>query len=208
MGANDDIKVLITGANGFVGPHLAATLRRQFGARMELLLTSRVKSAVPDLGTIEELDVTDADAVDQVIARFRPSHVIHLAGVAAIPAAIANAAVVWQVHLFGTLNIANAILSRVPACTLVFIGSGQVYGASARSGRPLDEATMLAPTNGYEATKAAADLAGEVLGHHGRVCGGDHQVKIGPAVSGSHGAARRAVHPEAADTGVPGGQAG
>ena len=167
MGASDDIRVLITGANGFVGPHLAATLRRQFGTRMELLLTSRMNCVVPDLGTVEELDVTDASAVDQVIARFRPSHVIHLAGVAAIPAAIANAAVVWQVHLFGTLNIANAILSRVPDCTLVFIGSGLVYGASARSGRPLDEATMLAPTNGYEATKAAADLAVGALSAQG-----------------------------------------
>ena len=171
MARSGDIKVLITGAGGFVGPHLAAALRHQFGGHIELLPTSRRGGGIiPELGTIEMLDVTDAHAVDRVISRFGPSHVIHLAGLAAIPAVIANTAVAWQVHLFGTKNIANSILERAPYCTLIFIGSGQVYGASARSGRPLDEDFLLAPTNEYAVTKAAADLAVGALAEQGLRC--------------------------------------
>jgi GDP-4-dehydro-6-deoxy-D-mannose reductase len=132
---------------------------RQFKHQIELCITSRTKGVDQNLGSVEMLDVTDADAVNQCIARFRPSHVVHLAGLAAIRTAIANTSMAWQVHLFGTLNVANAILGQTPNCILIFVGSGQVYGASARLGHPLDETALLDPTNGYEVTKAPADLA-------------------------------------------------
>ena len=129
------MKILITGAHGFVGPHLVKSLRRQFGTHVEILATSRTSGVHPVLGTVEMLDVTDPRAVDQIIARVRPSHVVHLAGLAAIRAVIADAPTAWQVHLFGTLNVANAIIEHAPNCALVFVGSGQVYGASARSAK-------------------------------------------------------------------------
>jgi GDP-4-dehydro-6-deoxy-D-mannose reductase len=164
------MRILITGAHGFVGPHLVATLRQQFGDAVEILSTSRMKGVDPVLGTVETLDVTDARAVYQMIRRVRPSHVVHLAGLAAIRVVIADTSTAWQVHLFGTLNIANALLEHAPDCVLVFIGSGQVYGASARSALALDETAMLAPTNGYEVTKAAADLALGALVTQGLRC--------------------------------------
>ena len=170
MSKSSGRRVLITGANGFVGPHLGITLKENFGDQIEIASTSRINGQHPVLGPITQLDVTDAHAVDKIISDFRPTHVIHLAGLAAIRYAIANTAVAWQVHLFGTLNIANAILGRVPDCVLISVGSGQVYGASARSGQPLDEATLLAPTNGYEVTKAAADLALGALATQGLRC--------------------------------------
>ena len=39
------------------------------------------------------------------------------------------------------------------------IGTGMVYGDSAKSGQPLDEDTPLAPADGYAASKAGADLS-------------------------------------------------
>lgn len=170
MSQRSEKRVLITGANGFVGPHLGASLRLMFGDKISIGATSRVRGFHPALGAIAVLDVTDAQAVNKAIDDFRPSHVIHLAGLAAIRFVIANTAVAWQVHLFGTLNIANAILDRVPDCALISVGSGQVYGASARSGLLLDEKTLLAPTNGYEVTKAAADLALGALAAQGLRC--------------------------------------
>jgi GDP-4-dehydro-6-deoxy-D-mannose reductase len=116
------------------------------------------------------LDVTDESAVTSAIRHFAPSHIVHLAGLAAIPAASANATVAWQIHLFGTLNLANAILKHAPDCTLVFVGSGQVYGSTARPGQPLTEEALLAPTNDYALTKAAADLAVGSLAERGLRC--------------------------------------
>ncbi|TIV64852.1 MAG: NAD-dependent epimerase/dehydratase family protein, partial [Mesorhizobium sp.] len=50
------------------------------------------------------------------------------------------------------------------------VGSGLVYGESAKTGRPLDESTLLAPVDDYAATKAAADLALGALSYRGLKC--------------------------------------
>jgi GDP-4-dehydro-6-deoxy-D-mannose reductase len=160
-------KILITGAYGFVGLHLVAQLRSRYGQGLALCLTSKSAETHPVLGGFKALDVTDEAEVSNAIARFSPTHVIHLAGLAAIPMAAANANLAWQVHLNGTLNVANAILSHAPGCTLLNVGSGQVYGESARKGLLLDENALLAPGNGYEVTKAAADLAVGALARQG-----------------------------------------
>ncbi|RVC61667.1 NAD-dependent epimerase/dehydratase family protein, partial [Mesorhizobium sp. M00.F.Ca.ET.038.03.1.1] len=112
----------------------------------------------------------DTAAVHEAMARHRPTHVIHLAAVAAPDAAQANPRNTWRIHVDGALNVANAILNTAPDCWLVHVGSGLVYGESAKTGRPLDESTLLAPVDDYAATKAAADLALGALSYRGLKC--------------------------------------
>jgi len=90
-----------------------------------------------------------------------------LAALAAPGAAAANPDRAWNVHVHGTLNIAHAILDELPDCWLIHVGSGLVYGESARSGLPLDETALLAPIDDYGVTKAAADLALGALSYRG-----------------------------------------
>jgi GDP-4-dehydro-6-deoxy-D-mannose reductase len=97
----------------------------------------------------------------------RPEACIHLAAIAAIPAARQEPGLAWQVNLHGTLTVAEAILAHVPACRLVFASSADAYGASFGPGQPLDETAPLAPINTYGATKAAADLALGALAREG-----------------------------------------
>lgn len=165
--ADAELKVLITGAIGFVGPYLAEALRRLPGRTVSIVPTSLVAAEHPGLGAVLALDVTDRAAVKRMICEVRPTHVVHLAGLAAPTAANANEALAWQVHLFGTLNVAHAILEHAPKCVLLSVSSGQVYGVTARSGRPLTEDAVLAPTNTYEASKAAGDLAVGALAGQG-----------------------------------------
>jgi GDP-4-dehydro-6-deoxy-D-mannose reductase len=164
------MKILVTGGAGFVGGYLVTALRQEFGDDVAICLTSRSGEVSSSDLPVEPLDVTDAGAVTSAIRRFGPSHIVHLAGLAAVPAASANANIAWQVHLFGTLNLANAILECAPDCTLVFISSGQVYGSTARHGQLLTEQALLAPTNEYALTKAAADLALGSLAERGLRC--------------------------------------
>lgn len=166
----DEVKVLITGANGFVGPYAARALRARFGDRLTIAATSRLSGHDPDLGDIAELDITDRLAVEEAIQRFGPTHVLHLAGVAALKDVVADPPRAWQVHLHGNLTIANAIMEYAPACVLLAVGTGLVYGASARRGEALRETTLLDPTNGYEVTKAAGDLAIGALAFEGLRC--------------------------------------
>jgi GDP-4-dehydro-6-deoxy-D-mannose reductase len=152
-------RVLVTGAHGFVGRHLGKALRQTFGDALVVCATSRTAAEDLVFGPIRALDVTDADAVDQLVKSFQPSHVVHLAGIASVQAASANPTAAWQVHLSGNLNVAGAMLKYAPGSVLIAVGTGQVYGASARTGRALDEDTLLVPGNTYEVTKAAGDLA-------------------------------------------------
>jgi GDP-4-dehydro-6-deoxy-D-mannose reductase len=164
------LRILITGARGFVGPYVVAALRETFGQEVEIFSSSRTSDSGQAEDPLIQMDVTDATSVHRVVAEVRPTHVLHLAGLSSIPAAVANADLAWRVHLFGALNVAQAIKECVPDSVLLYVGTGQVYGASAQSGRPLDERTILAPTNVYTASKAAADLALGALATAGLNC--------------------------------------
>lgn len=160
---------MVTGAGGFVGAHVLATLLSA-GECIDIVATSRRGGHSPVTGRIEPLDVTDRSAVSAKVARISPTHIIHLAGMAALPAAAADPDAAWNIHLGGTLNVARAILAGAPDCLLVHVGSGQVYGASAAAGRAMDERTLLTPTDTYTASKAAADLALGAMAKSGLKC--------------------------------------
>jgi GDP-4-dehydro-6-deoxy-D-mannose reductase len=103
--------------------------------------------------------VTDGAAVAAAITRLRPSHLFHLAAIAAPSVARQNPDLAWQVNLFGTLNVAEAVCRNAPNCDFFFVSSAEIYGSSFRSGLPVDETALLNPVNRYASTKAAADLA-------------------------------------------------
>lgn len=136
--------ILVTGAAGFVGRALLPVLRQAFPQ-------AEIRDAA--------VDVTDAAAVTTVIAAARPDALVHLAAIAAPGDARADPAKAWRVNLHGSLDIGRAILAEAPDCTMLFVSSADAYGASFRSGAPLDESAPLAPLGTYGATKAAADLA-------------------------------------------------
>jgi GDP-4-dehydro-6-deoxy-D-mannose reductase len=136
--------ILITGADGFVGRHMIATLRRTH----------------PDAAIHRAaFDVTDAAATENAVRAVRPNACLHLAAVAAIADARRDPDHAWRVNLHGTLHLARAIMAHAPDCLFLLASSADAYGGSFRSGRKLDEAAPLDPLNTYAATKAAADLA-------------------------------------------------
>jgi GDP-4-dehydro-6-deoxy-D-mannose reductase len=152
-------RVLVTGALGFVGPYLVEALRRSYENNIEIIATAKKAGQHAMLGPVRAIDVTDRAAVEDAIVGSNPTHVMHLAGIAAPTAVNADPDEAWRVHLQGTLNLARVILKRAPDCWLINVGSALVYGESAKAGRALDENALLAPLDEYSASKAAADLA-------------------------------------------------
>jgi GDP-4-dehydro-6-deoxy-D-mannose reductase len=140
-------RILVTGASGFVGRHLARRLHADFPAA-ELTLAGEAM-----------VDIGDAASVRALVERVRPDACVHLAAIAAIQTARENPDRAWLINLGGTLALARALRDAVPDGLLVFASSADIYGASFRAGRPLDESAAPAPQNTYAATKAAADLA-------------------------------------------------
>jgi GDP-4-dehydro-6-deoxy-D-mannose reductase len=152
------MRIVITGAAGFVAPYFIEAVRKTT-SNAEIFACGRRTAAVNlgESGCV--LDVTDEKAVSDLIARVNPTHVMHLAAVSAPLDASADPKAAWAINLFGTTNLARAILAKAPQCILMLAGSGEVYGSSANHELPLTENTLLNPISEYALTKAAADLA-------------------------------------------------
>jgi GDP-4-dehydro-6-deoxy-D-mannose reductase len=141
------MRALVTGAGGFVGPHLLGALRQR--AQAEVFTV--------ELGDVQELR-TALDA-------FRPTVVFHLAAQTFVPEALRAPIETYDVNTMGTARLAEAIrtCAREPRPRIVFASSAEVYGARDPGEYPLREAIDLRPMNPYGASKAAAEaiLLGE-----------------------------------------------
>jgi GDP-4-dehydro-6-deoxy-D-mannose reductase len=170
------MRIIVTGANGFVGRHLTAALAKLPDNPQIIGGVHRTEVVDPpcDLRFVQ-LDVTDPDQVDSVIAAEQPTHLIHLAAISAVALSQNNIRQTWLVNLRGTLNISLAISNAAPDCRLIYCSSAEVYGASFRSERALDETALPDPVSPYGASKAAADL---MIGQMAR--GGLRAVRVRP----------------------------
>lgn len=164
------MRILITGASGFVGPYCIAALRNNLDAAQIIGLSRSIDSypenfEQPD--EMVELDICDQIKVNEVIKETKPDHIIHLAGVSNVPISERDPTVAWRVNVLGTLNLAHAALNHAKNVQFIFAGSGQIYGDTAQSGKAIDEGGLVCPNNEYSATKAAADLALGSLANRG-----------------------------------------
>ena len=141
------MRVLITGAQGFVGARLTGRLT-------ELGHT-------PIGVDVEEMDVTDLPSVQRTLRAESPEAIIHLAGVSFVPEAESNPALACRINFGGSRNLLSAVASQTPAARVLLVGSGEQYAPTEPGAAPVNEEAPLDPTSVYALTKTAADLAGE-----------------------------------------------
>lgn len=159
------IRVLITGAAGFAAHHVVPALRAQ--GMCELVGAAYSGEAAPGFDDTARLDVTETDSVARLIARIQPTHVLHLAGIAAPQTANQDPNLAWRVNTLGALALGRAILAAAPETILLHVGSGAAYGLSGHHRARLDEEAPFAPGDEYGASKAAADLGLGALARRG-----------------------------------------
>ena len=143
------MKVLVTGADGFVGTHLVRALR----ARGDLV------EACGGPGRPSALEITDAAAVLERIERFLPDAVVHLAGVSSVAWSLQHPEETRRVNVSGTANLLDAVRSASPRTRVLLLGSGEQYGRLERWSRAM-ETTPLAPLSPYATSKAEAEILG------------------------------------------------
>ncbi len=158
-------KVLVTGAAGFIGSHLAEALVRA-GARVTALTHY---SSREDDGNLDALDadvraamlivrgdILDAHAVRRVTRG--QELVFHLAAQIAIPYSYVSPDIFLQTNASGTLHVLEAALANDVARVL-HTSTSEVYGTAQYT--PIDENHPLQAQSPYAASKIAADKIAE-----------------------------------------------
>ncbi len=148
-------RILLTGANGFVGRVLAA----QLGAQGHEVIGAIAGGEAPAGLPCHMLDIRDAGAAQALVAHLAPQAVIHLAAISHVPTSFQDPQLTWQTNVMGTLNLLEALKREAPGAFLLLVSSSEVYGEAFKAGMPLAEDAPCQPMNPYAASKLAAELA-------------------------------------------------
>lgn len=143
-----DATVLITGATGFIGRHLARTLVAS-GACVHGL--SRGASDFAGEHSFV-CDVTDRARVNEMVSEIRPAYIFHLAANKARRAEIEDFRQCFDENLIGTLNLLEACLASSDVSRFVTLGTCEEYGGA---DAPYFEATREVPVSAYSCSKVA-----------------------------------------------------
>ena len=166
--------ILLTGAAGFIGMHVARRLLERGEAvvgidNLNAYYDPALKHArlaqlrTHEAFTFHEADVADRAAIDALFDHHRPQRVVHLAAQAGVRYALTNPMAYSDSNLTGTTVILEAC-RRLHVRHLVFASSSSVYGANREL--PFSESDAVDhPVSFYAATKRANELMAHSYAH-------------------------------------------
>jgi GDP-4-dehydro-6-deoxy-D-mannose reductase len=137
------VRVLVTGAAGFVGGHLLPALMEH---GHEVVPTDR------------EVDVSQAADVEACVNAVAPDAIVHLAAQSSVALSGQQPLLTYRVNFLGTRSVLLAAERAQRRPRVLLVGSGEQYGVAAPGAPPFDEGAPLRPRSPYARTKACADL--------------------------------------------------
>jgi dTDP-glucose 4,6-dehydratase len=155
------VKILVTGADGFIGSHVVETLVKSGHEVRAFVLYNSFNS----WGWLDESDKAIRDSVDIFAGDIRDPHgvdkavekqevILNLAALIAIPYSYHSPDTYIDTNIKGTLNILQAA-RRHGVKRVVQTSTSEVYGTAQYI--PIDEVHPLHPQSPYAATKVGAD---------------------------------------------------
>ncbi len=158
-------RVLVTGADGFMGSHLVDRLVAE-GATVSVFvrgnsIVGTTQYALKNIKHLERIldeiltgDIGSQDARHLVIQN-KPEVIFHLAADAYVPNSFTHPLEVMETNVVGTLNMLHAVKEGRGIRRIVCTSSSEIYGMTL--GRAIGEEHPLYPSSPYAASKAAAD---------------------------------------------------
>ena len=169
------MKILLTGASGFVGSHILDSLRRRGLPTVLLLRPTSNKRFISEHLTDVELRSGSIDDLESLRkAMDGITHVIHCAGATKA----ANAAGFYAVNQIGTRNVVSAVNERTGQVQRLVHVSSQAAAGPASQENPAREEDAPHPVSEYGKSKLAGE---EEVKNHCRV---EHVILRPPAVYG------------------------
>jgi UDP-glucose 4-epimerase len=145
------LRILVTGASGFIGRHLA---RRLALAAPRLFLAMRKPASLAS-GEVLEMDLTEPGTIERCLSAARPDIVFHLGAFTDVSRNPGLEAKHVAVNYQGTLSLARALAGR-PLKRMIHFGTCEEYGDGAV---PFVESQEPRPVSPYSASKVRATLA-------------------------------------------------
>jgi UDP-glucose 4-epimerase len=148
------MRVLVTGATGFVGR--AVVRRLLLAGHQPVALVHQRTAPFPGSVAVVTGSVLDQEVLDE--AANRVDAVCHLAAITRGRESLADPLRYFRVNVDGTLNVLEALAKAAPpAPRIVFTSTCLVYGEPAH--QPISEAVVPQPTSPYGQAKLAAEWA-------------------------------------------------
>ena len=168
------MKILVTGAAGFIGFHVAGRLLERGDAvigvdNLNDYYDPSLKEArlarlrrFPNF-QFDRIDIGDQQAIERCFAEHRPARVVHLAAQAGVRYSLTNPHAYTHSNVTGFLNILEGCRATGVE-HLVYASSSSVYGANTR--QPFSEHHNVDhPVSLYAATKKANELMAHTYAH-------------------------------------------
>jgi len=161
-------RILLTGAGGFAGSHLAERLL-QHGCEVRAFIRYTSQNS---RGMLDEALGTSVHDIEVIAGDLRDSHAVHqatkgidvifhLGALIAIPYSYVHPQEVFQTNVMGTLNVMQAALEHGVG-KVVHTSTSEVYGSALYV--PIDEKHPLQAQSPYSASKIGADKIAESFG--------------------------------------------
>lgn len=146
--------VLVTGGAGYIGSHVCKALRLSgyLPVTFDNLITGW--AAAVRYGPVEFGDIADKARLTAVFDRWKPSAVVHLAGLSNVGDAFADPGLYWRHNLVASLSLIDAA-TEAGCRQFIFSSTCAVYGDF--SSTTVDEDTPQSPLNAYGASKRAVE---------------------------------------------------
>lgn len=179
-------KVLVTGGAGYIGSHVCKALAQAGYVPVVYDNLSRGHAHAVKWGPLEVGDLLDRDKLDEVLARYRPSAILHFAALAYVGESVERPTDYYRNNVTGSLTLIEAA-TAASIGSLVFSSTCAVYGTV--SAVPIDESLPIMPISPYGASKAMVERIIEDVAATGKLrairlryfnaCGADPDGEIG-----------------------------
>lgn len=146
------MKVLVTGAGGFVGQHLLNKLLMKKNEVVAINRKNNIFLSSLDI-PVYETDILDFDTILNCIKKEKPDVLIHLAAQSNVGISWNKPILTASTNIEGSLNLYKAFFEVNPNGKFINIGSSDEYGLTAKLGIPLVEEMECKPQNPYSISK-------------------------------------------------------
>jgi GDP-4-dehydro-6-deoxy-D-mannose reductase len=163
-------KYLLTGFSGFVSKHFLNYLEMK-GEQATILGIDMHAPAFKTSGfkhlacEFEKLDLLDKDRVQNVIDKFRPQYILHLASYSSVSFSWNNPILSFQNNTNIFLNILEAVRLLDSKPKILSVGSSEEYGNTSEDSNPLHEEHLLNPVSPYAVARVSQELLSNVYVH-------------------------------------------